>query len=364
MDPEGHYAWAAVRYNGHLLHVLSLYVTCIATDKLALLTHLIHHLPVRDWVCLADWNCKEHPGDASGTSPMLSGTLLTTFQALKVKLGLVTAQSQAHVHVGPQYTRYKVVQGELQWSTLDCIYFGNHARWLHHVESLTHVTEHVLSDRLPVVAEVHLGGRVPRTAGYRTYFKFDAESTKDPQTMQRLEEIWTVATSTPSDPAMAYLRGWRALRSYMRSNKWKSPRNFMACQSFIWRFGNFINTKNTQPIPCNNFRTCCRRNALLRRSVIGKFASDPEPDILDLRVTKISLDTLSAYFFRLHKKRLVSARLTSLKLDSGDHITDPKAILQHVGVHFKNHFTVESHRDPAALKSTLATVSSVVSFPQ
>ncbi|KAL3698325.1 hypothetical protein R1sor_012401 [Riccia sorocarpa] len=181
----------------------------IRADRHALWARPIRTLPYRNWILCGDLNKVLDTRDSSGHSNLLQGAERDTFLGLANRFSFTNVRLLAQDLYGPQYTRYQMVQGQLQWSVLDRFYVSATVHRDIGILSIEHHADFDYSDHFPVSLVLGSEQSIARQPSNRTtYFKLDPTLLQCDRVRQHVQSLWEEFAALQQPTIHQYLHTW------------------------------------------------------------------------------------------------------------------------------------------------------------
>ncbi|KAL3678562.1 hypothetical protein R1sor_021518 [Riccia sorocarpa] len=322
VDPGGRFVWCVLTLEQETFGVIAVYASNFPNERQVLWRDLKRGLPHRNWVLLGDLNCTEVPSDSSGNSPLLKGSEATSFYALKSAFSFVDVRNVVEEAWGPPYTRFQHTVVGTHWSVLDRIYLSTAGSWIPRIVSIAHHAGFTYSDHLPVILTVQFQESwSDTTTPYHTYFKVDPFLLKDAAVQNHLQQIWADLQQESEWTIQKYLTVWYNQRTYLKQVSQERRQQLSNLKHLEAQLQRLHNDTDLSP----EVNTEIHR---LTQQVKNLLDWEHHRAFLYSRVKHLREGEASTrYFHSLYRSRLARTRMRMLKLDSGEILEDPAAIL-------------------------------------
>ncbi|KAL3700896.1 hypothetical protein R1sor_018918 [Riccia sorocarpa] len=171
------------------------------------------------WILAGDYNMVELHDDTKGKSAHISGAEARTWKHLAQNKGMVDAYLCAVKRSGGLFTRHAFYGLRHDRARLDRFYITEAAEWLHLVNEVTHHSEQVVSDHIPITMDCRLASGGEDNWRPKTYFKMGTALLQRDGVQDKVKQAWM---SHPPDAGNAQRRWemvWLRVREVLRTEK-------------------------------------------------------------------------------------------------------------------------------------------------
>ncbi|KAL3676174.1 hypothetical protein R1sor_026122 [Riccia sorocarpa] len=330
---NGRCAWARVRSGEEVIGVASIHAPNKRRLRVEFWERLQTVIRNDQWILLGDYNQVELPEDSRGKTVQIKGREERQWRQMSLEKGLVDGMFVAASTEGQRLTRIARRRSRLDCSRLDRVYITRGAEWIDHVRSVTHHHTSSLLDHVPITVVVQIHPEEHRKA--ETYFKMSVFDLKNPVTLEKVKEAWSLEPLMVRDDKRKWMRGWHRVKQVLRGvraereSSWKQEGSLES--EVEWRRS--VLTADTPESELEALQ-------LVERKLKAKELYEARLWRVRSRVKWFSEDDVpSRYFFAKLKMKWARESLEVLETDGGGKTSDKDEILAEIEEFYRDLYT-------------------------
>ncbi|KAL3695631.1 hypothetical protein R1sor_009707 [Riccia sorocarpa] len=223
----------------------------------------------------------------------------------------------------------------MEYARLDRIYMSEGTDWIDSIENIHHDGRSALSDHYPVILNLKMEQEKQERQRWRTYFKCRIEEVKRQGVLQELESVWRNNPKTVTDPRIKWELGWSSIKKVLQ----RVRRETKLCDKPL---------ESLQEKLMKAREEIAKADTSYNRAKLGELEKHVKSvelkEAAAWRLRSLARwlregDAPTHYFFALMKSKFKREQITSLTLDNGDTIEEPKEILREAHRFYQDLFT-------------------------
>ncbi|KAL3691828.1 hypothetical protein R1sor_005479 [Riccia sorocarpa] len=292
---SGFAAWATVRTEVGTVGFVAVHASRTRRIRATQWEWLKAMLDGDSWIVLGDFNMVENRRDTIGDSPMMRDAELRQWTIL----------DQAR---------------------LDRCYLTNRGQWLHTIPRMIHFGESSLADHIPVQVQPILKSGGDRRIQTKSYFKMDAAFMKSPEVLETIKRTWEEHPGWAKDAQNKWYLALGRVRTVFQSCREKQKSELpeaIVIQANLAKARRDIQESPTEDNK-NRFEEALK---MARR----REQADSRICRIRSRIKWINEgDSPSKFFFASLRAKQSYESIVTIKLDSGELITEEETVRTHV----------------------------------
>ncbi|KAL3690380.1 hypothetical protein R1sor_016689 [Riccia sorocarpa] len=218
---SGNVVWAEVDTIIGPIKVISVHAPNTKNERTILWDRIQDIIGDGKWILVGDFNMVELYEDSKGKSALISGAEARTWKHLAERKGLVDAYLCAVTTTGGLFTRQAFCGQRYDRARLDRIYLLEGAEWLELLKEVSHKSDQVVSDHVPVSFDCKLRSEGEQGWRPKSYFKMGASLLYRPGVKQKVIQAWESHPQDAGNPQQKWELGWISVREILRQEKRK-----------------------------------------------------------------------------------------------------------------------------------------------
>ncbi|KAL3683336.1 hypothetical protein R1sor_001358 [Riccia sorocarpa] len=188
----GNAVWALVNTKIGLIKIISIHAPNTKAERTILWDRMQDIIGDGRWIMAGDFNMVELYEDSKGKSALVSGAEARSWKYLAESKGLIAAYLCDVTTTGGFFTRQAFCGLRYDRARLDRIYVSEGAEWLELVKEVSHKSDQVVSDHVPVTFDCRLKSDGDQGWRPKTYFKMGPSVLYRPGIKQKAERtiLW------------------------------------------------------------------------------------------------------------------------------------------------------------------------------
>ncbi|KAL3677972.1 hypothetical protein R1sor_020928 [Riccia sorocarpa] len=212
-------AWAVIETAVGRIKVISLHPPNTKEERTELWSRIEDLLGGGRWVIAGDFNMVEVLEDSKGKSALATGGEARAWKQLAGRNGLIDAYLSAVNTSGGVFTRQAFCGSRFDRARLDRFYISAGAEWLNLIKDVTHRSEQVISDHIPVILRCNLLADSQNEGSPKSYFKMNPAIFKREGILQKLKCAWEKHPLDAGNPQRRWEMAWIRLRNVLKTEK-------------------------------------------------------------------------------------------------------------------------------------------------
>ncbi|KAL3694784.1 hypothetical protein R1sor_008435 [Riccia sorocarpa] len=216
-DQPGNAVWAEVDTPTGPVKIISLHAPNTKEERTILWTRIEDLIGGGTWILAGDFNMVETQDDSRGKSAMAAGAEARSWNQLAQRKGLVDAYLCAVSKIGGLYTRQAFCGNRLDRARLDRFYLSENAEWLEVVLEVSHKSEQILSDHIPIVMQCNLPMRGNSDWRPKSYYKMGPAVLKRKGITEKMKLAWENHPPDTGNPQRRWEMAWIRIREVLKT---------------------------------------------------------------------------------------------------------------------------------------------------
>ncbi|KAL3676664.1 hypothetical protein R1sor_026612 [Riccia sorocarpa] len=225
----GNAAWVEVNTIIGPIKVISVHAPNTKNERTILWDRIQDIVGDGRWIMVGDFNMVELYEDSKGKSALVSGAEARSWKHLAENKRLVDAYLCAVTMTEGLFTRQVFCGQRYDRARLDRIYLSEGAEWLEVVKEVSHKSDQVVSDHVPVTFDCRLHSDGDRGWRPKSYFKMGASVLYRPGVKQKVLQAWDSHPLDAGNPQRRWELGWIRVREILRQEKRKMEAENRQC---------------------------------------------------------------------------------------------------------------------------------------
>ncbi|KAL3695864.1 hypothetical protein R1sor_009940 [Riccia sorocarpa] len=334
---HGFGVWAKIRSQAGVLGIVGIHGPRERCDRPAAWKWLRELTQEGKWVIIGDFNMVESRVDTIGPSPLMRGAELRKWTMCSNQADLVDTWLVANVSKGPWFTRQAVHGSRFDQSRIDRCYISELGEWVYRIAQEEHYGTCSLSDHIPISVQLQLIHEGPTHRKPTSYFKMNARYMQSQEFRQRIKETWSKHPDWAQDPRKKWSLALGRIRLIFKDHRDCQERELpemVLLQERLARAREAIQTQQSDGSQ-REFETALQ--LIRQREKADAYICRVRCRIRWFREG----DAATHFFFARYKAKMSQERLTTLKTDSGQIITDEDSIFRMIQATFSELYKEE-----------------------
>ncbi|KAL3680699.1 hypothetical protein R1sor_023655 [Riccia sorocarpa] len=361
----GNAVWVQVQTKIGNLNIMSIHTPNDKDVRIDFWERLYTMIQSGKWILGGDFNMVELPDDSKGKSALATGAEARSWKSLTNKYGLVDAYLCSATTTGGCFTRYAFCGQSYDQARLDRFYLTDGGIWTHLIKGVTHHTDQVVSDHVPISLDCILQQQPTTDWIPKNYFKMDENLLKRQGVLQRVQQEWSNHPPDAGNPQCRWQLAWLRVKQVLKQEKKKHKEEMKQYHDLQ------VELRHLRQLPDRTGDTNTTEAIQRLKNVQETLRQQEQKDARAWRIRSKQHwlkegEAPSRYFFAQFKAKMARESIKELVLPNEEVTTDRSSIIQEVQQFMTTLYTREedSHEKQEARQAAFQCVTTRVTNAQ